>query len=357
METYALRVVAILPEALDTKTIFLERTDGQPVVYQAGQFLTLLFQIHGHELRRSYSFSTTPGIDPIPAITVKRIPNGEISRFLLDHLQPGDTLTTLPPAGRFTLEPMPAPDPIGFAGATAQPAVPGAKPSQLFFLAAGSGLIPIFSLIKKAVTTEPPARITIITQQHEPASSPFREQLTQLQAAYGPITFEWIDLLSVQNGRINHWWLQRWLETTGAITCNTRFYLCGPEAFMRMSRFTLKMLGIPEDHIKQEHFTVDRRPPPPPPVDTAPKTITILTAAGRNEFETAWPDTILDAALKHGIRLPYSCRAGRCSTCVARLIQGKIKMSTNEVLTEKDIQEGLTLTCVGYAETNVTLSF
>jgi len=356
METWSLRVVAIHPEALDTKTILLERTDGRLIDYQAGQFLTLLFQLHGHELRRSYSFSTTPGVDPIPAITVKRIPNGEISRHLLDHLQPGDTLTTLPPAGRFTLE-------------SAQPIFPGAKPPDLFFIAAGSGLVPIFSLIKKAVATQ--ARITLITQQHEPASTPFRPQLTALQTTYGPPKFEWIDLLSAQNGRINNWWLERWLETTGAldsgaetitntteaITGGALFYLCGPASFMRMARFTLKLLGIPDNHIKQEHFTVERRPPPPPLVDPAPRTITIRTAAGTNVFKAAWPQTILDAAEKNDIRLPYSCRTGRCSTCVARLVQGEIKMSTNEVLTEKDIQEGLILTCVGYAETDVTISY
>lgn len=335
MDTWTLRVIGIRLEALDTKTILLERTGGQPLHYHPGQFLTLLFTIHGHELRRSYSFSTTPGIDPIPAITVKRIPNGEISRYLLDRLQPGDTLTTLPPAGRFLLEPA----------------------TGLFFLAAGSGLVPIFSLIKLALATGPPAHITLITQQHEPASTPFRAQLTGLQNTYGPQRFEWIDLLSIQNGRINNWWLERWLETTGAITDDTRFYLCGPTAFMRMARFTLKTAGIPDDHIKQEHFTVEHRPTPPPLVDPAPKTIAIITDTGRYRFEAAWPDTILSAAEKHGIRLPYSCRSGRCSTCVARLIQGQIKMSTNEVLTEKDTQQGWTLTCVGYAATDVMISY
>jgi len=352
METWTLRVIAIHPEALDTKTIQLERTDGE-LIYRPGQFLTFLFTIHGHELRRSYSFSTTPGIDPIAAITVKRIPNGEISRYLLDHLQPGDTLITLPPAGRFTLEP--TPDPA---------ALPGTQSPKLFFLAAGSGLVPIFSLIKQTLKTEPPAHITLITQQHEPASTPFRTQLTALQTTYGPERIEWIDLLSIQNGRINNWWLERWLETTGAITRrtgpindDTRFYCCGPPAFMRMAQFTLKTLGIPDDHIKQEHFTVERRPAPLPLVDPKPRQVHLKTKDGDYAFETAWPNTILDAAEKHGIRLPYSCRAGRCSTCVARLLQGQIKMSTNEVLTEKDIKEGLTLTCVGYAETDVTISY
>lgn len=343
METWTLRVIAIQPEALDTKTIALERADGQALHYRPGQFLTLLFPSPDHELRRSYSFSTTPLTDPVAAITVKRIPNGEISRYLLDHLRPGDTLTTLPPAGRFTLEAPPAPS-------------PAAQTPKLVFIGAGSGLVPIFSLIKEALATRPGTNITLITQQHEPASTPFREKLTQLQAAYGPTRFEWIDLLSIHNGRINNWWLERWLQTTDALRSGTRYYLCGPLAFMRMARFTLRTLGVADDEIKQEYFTIERMPPPPI-VDEAPRKVIILTTTGRYELETTWPDTILDAALKQGIALPYSCRAGRCSTCIARLASGHIKMRANEVLTEKDLQEGLTLTCVGYAETDITLSY
>jgi len=334
METYSLRVKAIHDEALDTKTIRLQRADGGPLPYEAGQFLTFLFTFHGHEQRRSYSFSTTPGVDPIPAITVKRIPNGEISRYLLDHLRVGDILTSLPPAGRFVLDNIDSP---------------------LCFIAAGSGLVPIFSLLKKALTTD--AHTTLITQQHEPASTPFRDQLTALQDTYGPQRLEWIDLLSVQNGRINNWWLERWLLKTGVLETGTRFYICGPPAFMRMAQFTLRTLGVPEEDIRQEHFTVEHRPPPPPAIDPTPRIVTVHAGDSQYQFETSWPDTILTAALKHGIRLPYSCRAGRCSTCVARLLQGRVKMSNNEVLTEKDQQQGLTLTCVGYAETDLELLF
>lgn len=343
METWTLRVIAIHPEAIDTKTIYLEPTNDGPLPYQAGQFLTFLFAFHGHELRRSYSFSTTPGVDPRPAITVKRIPNGEISRYLLDHLKVGDILTSLPAAGRFTLP--------GSAGLLSAPA----SQTRLCMIAAGSGLVPVFSLIKQALGGW--GQITLITQQHEPASTPFRDRLTALQTTYGRQRFEWIDLLSVQNGRITNWWLSRWLFTTGVLNGETRFYICGPPSFMRMALFTLRTMGVPEEWIRQEHFTVERRPPPPPAVDPAPKKVTIHTDKDDYEFQTAWPDTILRAAEKHGIALPYSCRAGRCSTCVARLLQGRVKMSNNEVLTEKDQQEGLTLTCVGYAETDVVLVF
>ena len=100
MENWIFQIRDIIDEAAGMKTLVLERRNGEPVPYQAGQFLTLLFSFRGHDLRRSYSFSTAPGVDPVPAITVKRVANGEVSRHLLDHLRVGDALNTLPPAGR-----------------------------------------------------------------------------------------------------------------------------------------------------------------------------------------------------------------------------------------------------------------
>jgi ring-1,2-phenylacetyl-CoA epoxidase subunit PaaE len=135
------------------------------------------------------------------------------------------------------------------------------------------------------------------------------------------------------------------------------FYLCGPPAFMRMAQFTLRLLGFSDAQIKKENFTVEYVPPPPLLTDTTPKRVTILRNDSPLHFEAAWPDTILHAAERHHISLPYSCRGGRCSTCVAKCLSGKVKMSINEVLTEKDLQDGLVLTCVGYAETDITLSF
>src|SRR5215469_10172239 len=140
MITIELEVVDIRAEAREMVTIALRRRDGLPLEYKAGQFLTLLIEFGGRELRRSYSFSSTPGVDALPAITVKRVANGEVSRYLLDHLKTGDVLRSLPPAGKFLLEP-------GFEG-------------RLVFLAAGSGMVPIFSLMKAAVGL----RMLLITQ-------------------------------------------------------------------------------------------------------------------------------------------------------------------------------------------------
>jgi len=341
MDTWTLRVIDIRPEAHNTKIIFVERTDG-PLSYRAGQFLTILVNIYGREHRRSYSFSTTPGIDPVAAITVKRVPNGEVSRYLLDHLRVGDILHTLPPAGRFTLD---------------------NAADTLIFIAAGSGIVPIFSLLKAALEQQYRSRIILITQQHDPAASPFHAQLHALTTVYGKDRLRWVEWLSVRDGRLNNWLLEEWILTLlppvdhPSQAALPHFYLCGPPAFMRMAQFTLRLLGFPDEQIKKENFTVEYVPPPPLLTDTTPRQVTIHQKDSTFSFEAVWPDTILRAAERQHISLPYSCRGGRCSTCVAKCLSGKVKMSINEVLTEKDLQDGLVLTCVGYAETDVTLSF
>jgi ring-1,2-phenylacetyl-CoA epoxidase subunit PaaE len=330
MENWILRVSDIRPEATGMKTIFLERRSGEPFLYEAGQFLTLLFTIRGHELRRSYSFCTTPGVDPIPAITVKRVPNGEISRHLLDHLRVGDTLTTLPPAGRFTLDP---------------------DVREQVFIAAGSGLVPVYSLLRQALKLSG-SRIMLLTQQHERASTPFWAELSWMS---GKWAIEWTELETVRNGRLTKDRLINWIGNLEPGD-NPRFYLCGPPDFMRMAHITLRTLGFPDEAIRREHFTVGYVPPAPPVFDATPKTVTIRAAVD-HQFSVTWPDSILTAAIRQGIPLPYSCRAGRCSSCVALCRRGRVKMTTNEVLTDKDIAQGLVLTCVGYAETDVELEF
>jgi ring-1,2-phenylacetyl-CoA epoxidase subunit PaaE len=346
MDTWKLRVKDIRPETPDTNAIFLERIDSRPLSYQAGQFLTLLLSFHGRDLRRSYSFSTTPEIDPVAAITIKRVPNGEVSRYLLDHLRVGDILHTLPPAGRFTLD---------------------NAAHSLVFIAAGSGIVPVFSLLKAALALQPifrPGAPTIlITQQHDHAASPFHAQLHALTTVFGKDRLRWVEWLSVRDGRLNNWLLEEWILTLLLPVDHPpqavlpHFYLCGPPAFMRMAQFTLRLLGFPDEQIKKENFTVEYVPPPPLLTDTTPKRVTIMRNDSPLHFEAAWPDTILQAAERHHISLPYSCRGGRCSTCTAKCLSGKVKMSINEVLTEKDLQDGLVLTCVGYAETDLTLTF
>ena len=358
MDILQLRVKAIQPESVGTKTIFLERIDGQDLVYKAGQFLTILFSVHHRQLRRSYSLSTAPGIDPVPAITVKRVQNGEISRYMLDHLRVGDELTCLPPAGRFTLDsvvPLLPSTPESRKPKTRESREPSSPP--LLFIAAGSGIVPIFSLLKAALSSSLEVPMILISQQHDEATSPFSAQLGQLQETYSS-RFQWIDLLSTRDGRLNNWRLEELLiAVLPELPVLPNVFLCGPSSFMRMTQFTLRLMGFSDESIKKENFTVEFVPSAPAAIDHRPKNITIHAGGKVWQFEAVWPQTILEAGLANQIHLPYSCRGGRCSTCVAKCQRGTVTMTINEVLTENDLREGLVLPCVGYAETDVELTY
>ena len=341
MEPIWLEVVDILPEAKDCSTIILRRADDQPLMYRAGQFLTFLIPIHGRELRRSYSLSSAPGVDDLPSITVKRVINGEVSRFLLDSLVPGERLQSLLPGGRFTLD-------------------PSAK--RIVCIAAGSGMVPVFSLMKDALREGPSVvlggfpSVVLVSQQHDEESILFGETLKRWQREM-PGRFTWVNLLSARGSRLTNLMLEDLLEGMDIDAGGTVFYVCGPPAFMRMAWFTLRLLGYDAAQIRREHFTVEYVPPAPLITDTSPKKITIGRNGQFTAFTVSWPRTILEAALAHGLSLPYSCRGGRCSTCVARCLSGKVKMSINEVLTDEDLQRGLVLPCVGYAESDVELEY
>jgi len=344
MDFLQLRIANIIRETKDAMTIQLYSKDGVKIPYEAGQFLTFIFKQENNEIRRSYSFSSTPGIDEFMAVTVKRVVNGQVSRFLLDHIGRDYQLISLPPSGRFTIE----------TNAHVE--------RQIFFIAAGSGITPIFSLLKKVLAEEPMSKIFLIYQNHDEKNIIFKKQLREIEKKY-PLQFRWINLLSKpgkyphEGNRITNFLLEKLISEHAVSDKEKLFYICGPAAMMRMAQFTLKLMGFTDEQIRKENFTVDYVPPPPLMTSTDPKQVIIHYQQKTYTITAAYPVNILQAALNNNIRLPYSCRGGRCSTCVARLIKGKVLMSINEVLTEKDLLEGLVLTCVGYAETDVELNF
>ena len=347
MEGLPFTVMQVIPETKEATTYILERSDGQPVHYQAGQFLTFLFGHPGHEVRRSYSMGSAPGIDDRLYITVKRKENGAISRYILETWRPGTVVHSLPPSGRFTIDTAPH------------------HAREIYFIAAGSGIVPVFSLLKKILREEPLTKITLLYQNHDETSIIYHRQLEQWQQQY-PQRFNRIDLLShpllheLPSRRLNNGLLEHILSAVEGSTPNKvegpdLFYTCGPPAFMRMVQFTLRVMGVAEVQLRKENFTIDPIPAPAFSIDPAPRMVTVRVGDKIYRYPVAYPTTILQAALDHHIELPYSCKGGRCATCTATRISGNIKMSINEVLTEKDLQDGLVLTCVGFAETDVEL--
>lgn len=330
-----IRISAIKQETEDVKTFVLEQANGEPLDYTAGQFLTFIFNQDGKEERRSYSFSSSPAIDEEAAVTVKRIPNGIYSRYFIDKAKAGDELYVMGAAGLFTL-----PDNID-------------DYEQLFFLAAGIGITPVYSLIKTLLHKRPNKKVTLIYSNRTTEDAVFHTQLNILAAKY-PDSFR-IEYLYSSSFNLGRARLSKWLLPTllheYAVTDKSKmlFYLCGPFSYMRMVILSLEEQGINSSQIKKENFNTELPPSKLSiPPDTDPHAVKLYIQEKEYNFICKYPDTILKAAKKNGIALPYSCETGRCGSCAVQCLQGKVWLSYNEVLTEADQAKGITLTCTGY---------
>ena len=343
MDLLQIRVLRTIAETEDSSSLVLEELSGKTIDYQAGQFITLVGQKGDSSFRRSYSFASTPGVDSQPMITVKRVPNGQMSRLLTDRVQPLDQFLALPPAGRFTIQTI-----KGMA-------------RQFCFIAAGIGIVPIFSLIKKILYEEPLSQVLLIYQNYDEDHTVFFHSLSTLLNRFTG-QLRWINLLShpktkpARGQRLNNSLLEVVLSQQGHLAKGgSLYFVCGPQSFMRMVNFTLRYMGIDAGRIRMETFVVSTPQAAPWAQDRSPKKIQLHLRGKTYLFEAAYPVNILQAALDNNIDMPYSCRGGICSSCMARILKGNVKMSINEVLTDSDLAEGLVLTCVGYPQTDIII--
>lgn len=329
------RVKRIIQEIPEAKSFFLEGVDGSPLLYAPGQFITLIFPKNdGTEDRRSYSFSTSPETDTTAAITVKKVDNGEYSRKLLDYVKVGDELATIGSSGFFTL-----PDNVN-------------QFDQLIFLAAGSGITPIFSLIKSAIKRKIKPTITLIYSNRSKESTLFFEELNELQQK-NPATFRIEFLFSNSSNliraRLGKWLLEQLLkEYIATAYSKCLFFLCGPFDYMRMATIVLQTEGTPPENIRKENFAAIKPRFVFEPPDKAAHQVHLEFNGHTYNFTAQYPDSILQSAKKAGIRLPYSCESGQCGTCVATCISGKTWMKNNEVLVDAEVNKGRTLTCTAF---------
>lgn len=323
-----LKVERIKWETPDTATFYLSGIEGNRIPYIAGQFITLIFNHRQEEIRRSYSLSSSPD-EPYLAITIKRITNGEISRFMLTKIKEGDVLNALAPAGRFIIS-------------------GDQKQKDVFLFAAGSGITPIFSQLKYVLKREGESRLVLIYSSQNAASILFKDELDKLAAAH-PERLAIIHLLSSDANRLNTDKVEKLVKQHVRFNmADAEFYLCGPFAYMRMIRFDLVYLGIDRSRIRRENFVLETVPVKSGITSFSPQNIKIKYRGELHDIVVGENQSILQAALQNNIPLPYSCRGGVCSTCMMKCTGGKVEMVKNDVLTDADLALGWILTCTGH---------
>lgn len=342
--TQTFRVKQIDIETPDTKTFHLQSVDNETVNYQSGQFLTLISKVNSNEIRRSYSLSSSPATDDLLSITVKRVANGEISRWLHDHVQMDDSLEALLPTGRFVL-----PQPF-------------AQVKHYFFIVAVSGITPVFSMIKTLIKSGYKGRITLVYQSKNPKNTIFYDKIAAYTDGTSLFFQEGVKNLNVQyffsrptNGHppayLNKDILSGIIEKQ--FKGNNRhaaFYMCGSTAFMRMMTMTLHFLDFTDKQIHREDFVIPTFQEYVALKDFGkPARLTIHFQNNTYNIDVPFRKTLLDAALDNQIPLPYSCKGGVCTTCLCKTTKGKVIMPTNNKLFEDEILRGGTLSCIAYA--------
>ncbi len=328
---HPVRVKRIVQETADARSFVLDVPAelADTFRYLPGQFCTFRVHVGGDEYLRSYSMSSAPETDSDLIVTVKRVPGGVVSNWLLDHVSEGDVLETTKPAGVFCVQDRERPV-VAFCG--------------------GSGVTPVMSITKSLLaSTQRP--IALLYANRDRGSVIFQDELH--------------DLATRHPGRLavhhHHDVISGFLDRAAILAfiagaADADVYICGPGPFMDLVETTLLEVGVDTDRIFIERFVnagQSTRPVAADPVDAAPvstesdvpEAVTVILKGKRHTVAYQPGDTLLETARRGALAAPYSCEAGNCATCMALMCEGSATMRVNNALTPEEIAEGWVLTC------------
>ncbi|MEZ0363141.1 2Fe-2S iron-sulfur cluster-binding protein [Mycobacterium sp. pUA109] len=314
----SVRVKHVVRETGDAVSLVLEvpRAHAHRFRYEAGQFLTVHVRINGEDYRRCYSMSSSPAVSEDIRITVKR--DGVVSNWLNDTTVAGDELRVAPPAGRFVL-----------AGTE----------RELVAFAGGSGITPVYSLIRTALaTTARRARLFYANRSRE--SVIFREALQHLAETNR-------ERLRLHHHLDEHAGTVTPADVAGFVTdaADADYYICGPAQFMETVEAAVLAAGAPAERVHVERFTLAPLPAPEAAESPVPDEVTIVLDRRSTTVGYRAGSTVLQTARLAGLSAPSSCEVGSCGTCMARVTEGSVRMLNNQALDDDEIGQGWILTC------------
>ena len=349
LKFHTLQVADVHPETDHAVRVHFAIPDDLQDAYRfaQGQHVNLRAKVNGKTLRRSYSICSAidePGL----FITVKKQPHGRFSMYMNEQITPGDELEVMTPNGHFHTQLDPQHE----------------KTYAAF--AAGSGITPIISNVKSILAREPRSRCVLFYGNRSVAEVLLKEDLEELKDRY----LERLSLhfvfsreqqelplysghLDAENGQA----LCKAFADPGAID---EAFICGPGTMIEELSATLSDLGVDSEHIHFERFTALKRPEAKPAPEAVAQTrenqtqVTLIMDGRRSSFAVPAgnDDNLVEAALKQGIELPFSCRNGVCATCRARLVEGDVEMAVNYALEDWELEQGYILACQSVPRTD-----
>jgi ring-1,2-phenylacetyl-CoA epoxidase subunit PaaE len=349
---HPLRVSAVHADTDDARLVSFVIPDElrDSFRFAPGQYLTVRRSGSHDDLRRSYSICAAA--DEGLRVGVRHVPGGAFSSWLHASLQAGDTLDVMEPQGRF---------------GAALAACASDAPAHLLGIAGGSGITPILSILKTALARLPRARFTLLYGNRQAQSTMFKEELEDLKnrhltrlAIHTVFSREHVDS-PLNNGRLDRDQITRFLHLLGPVD---HAFVCGPHALNDEAEIALRDAGYGDAQIHVERFGVppseaQRVSHAPQAGDAATANITIVRDGLTREVPfTAQDESILAAASRAGLDVPYSCKSGVCATCRAKLLEGRVRMDRNFALEKSELEAGFVLTCQSHPLTEqVRVSF
>lgn len=344
---YPLSVANVRNETRDTIAVtFNVPADlADSFQYHQGQHLTLRALINEEDVRRSYSICSAVQ-DQQLRVAIKRTPGGLFSTWANDTLKPGAVIEVMPPMGHFNV-PLAAENARNYVA-----------------FAAGSGITPIMSIIKTTLLTEPNSRFTLFYGNRASSSVIFKDELTDLKDMYmGRLQLAYVMSREQQdidlfNGRITKEKTEQLLRHWVRVEDLDVAFICGPEDMMLGVSAALQEAGMPKQNIKIELFAASipkHQHKPRPQVSGAPHEteVTVILDGNHTTFTMDKDkESLLDAGLRAGIDMRYSCKGGVCSTCRCKLIDGKVDMDVNYALEDYEIARGFVLSCQSFPVTD-----
>ena len=350
-----LEVTDIQKTIRDAVVVTLKPVNGAAEAFDftQGQYLTFRQDFDGDELRRSYSICAGKD-DGILQVGIKRVDGGTFSTWANEDLKIGDTVQAMPPMGGFftALDAGNEKNYLGFAG--------------------GSGITPVLSILKTTLAAEPNSTFTLVYANKGVNTIMFREELEDLKNTYmGRFNVihiletdaQEIDLFTglVTEEKCAQLFATGWIDIGSVDTA----FICGPEPMMLGIAAALRTGGLTDAQIKFELFASSQ------PGRAKRKAVSKNAASGANQasatisldgstqaIEMPKDTTILDAALDNKMDAPFACKAGVCSTCRCRVLEGEVEMVSNHALEDYEVEKGYVLSCQSYPVTdNVVVDF